>query len=120
MGRDAEAGGRVDANRARVCLAITPGLQPKNKHTGGIGNPRTSRPLEAPGSLGPNGKRSKAMKRHPDVSPVPFPRWRFGAALLGALHETRRRQAARELHNYRYLIDRAKTDEMWARLFASQ
>jgi hypothetical protein len=60
------------------------------------------------------------MKDHPDISPVAFSRWRFGASLLGALHETRRRQAAREIHAHRHLIDQAKTDAMWARLFASQ
>jgi hypothetical protein len=65
-------------------------------------------------------KRVKAMKDLPDSARVSFPRWGFGASLLDALHETRRRQAAREIHAYRHLIDHAKTDEMWARLFASQ
>jgi len=37
----------------------------------------------------------------------------FAAALLDALHESRRRQAAREIEKYRYLIDEAKTNEMW-------
>jgi tagatose-1,6-bisphosphate aldolase non-catalytic subunit AgaZ/GatZ len=56
------------------------------------------------------------MKHGPSVS---FPRWGFGASLLDALHETRRRQAAREIDAHRHLIDHAKVDEMWARLFAS-
>jgi hypothetical protein len=36
------------------------------------------------------------------------PRGGFGAALFDALHESRRRQAASVIHNYRHLIDEAK------------
>jgi hypothetical protein len=68
----------------------------------------------------PTEKQVNAMKDLPDNAHVFFPRWGFGASLLDALHETRRRQAAREIHNHRYLVDQAKADEMWARLFASQ
>ena len=40
-------------------------------------------------------------------------RWGFGAAFLDALHESRRRQAAREIHEYRHLIDEVKAREVW-------
>jgi hypothetical protein len=36
----------------------------------------------------------------------------FGATLLDALRESRRRQAAREIHNHRHLIDDAKAREL--------
>jgi hypothetical protein len=35
----------------------------------------------------------------------------FGASLLSALHDSRRRQAAREIDNSRHLLDTAKADE---------
>ena len=37
----------------------------------------------------------------------------FGAALLIALHESRRRQAARAIHEHRHLIDEVKACEFW-------
>jgi hypothetical protein len=37
----------------------------------------------------------------------------FGRALLDALHESRRRQAVREIHNHRHLIAEAKACELW-------
>jgi hypothetical protein len=37
----------------------------------------------------------------------------FRAMVLDALHESRRRQAAREIHNHRHLIDEAKAYELW-------
>jgi hypothetical protein len=36
----------------------------------------------------------------------------FGAGLLAALHDSRRRQAAREIYNHRHLIEDAKSVEM--------
>jgi hypothetical protein len=59
------------------------------------------------------------MHNRPHTAPVPSPEARrgFGAALLDALHETRRRQAAREIHEHRHLIDDAKAAELW-RAFA--
>jgi hypothetical protein len=46
-------------------------------------------------------------------------------SLLDALHESRRRQAVREIHYYSHLIDETKASEMWraielSRLKASQ
>jgi hypothetical protein len=35
----------------------------------------------------------------------------LGESLLDALHGSRRRQAAREIDNYRHLLDKAKVDE---------
>jgi hypothetical protein len=35
----------------------------------------------------------------------------LGESLLDALHESRRRQAAREIDNYRHLLDKTKVDE---------
>jgi hypothetical protein len=37
----------------------------------------------------------------------------FGVNLLDALHESRRRQAAREIHSYRHLIDAANAYAVW-------
>jgi hypothetical protein len=54
---------------------------------------------------------SKAMKYRSDIAPQA--RRGFFAAFLDALHESRRRQAAREIEKYRYLIDEAKAKEMW-------
>jgi transcription elongation GreA/GreB family factor len=55
------------------------------------------------------------MHPRPDATPVPSSRARrgFAAMLLDALHETRRRQAAREIHEHRHLVDDAKAAEMW-------
>jgi hypothetical protein len=55
------------------------------------------------------------MTHRADIAPLPSPQARrgFGAALLDALHQTRRRQAAREIERYRYLINEAKAGEMW-------
>jgi hypothetical protein len=36
----------------------------------------------------------------------------FGASLLYALHESRRRQAAREIDSYRHLLDEGKANEI--------
>jgi hypothetical protein len=41
------------------------------------------------------------------------PRTAQVTSLLDALHESRRQQAAREIHNYWHLIDEAKAREMW-------
>ena len=51
------------------------------------------------------------MKHRSDIAPQG--RRGFFAAFLDALHESRRRQAARELEKYRYLIDEAKAKETW-------
>jgi hypothetical protein len=37
----------------------------------------------------------------------------FAATLLEALHESRRRQAMREIENHRHLIDEATTRDFW-------
>jgi len=62
------------------------------------------------------------MKRRSDTAPVPSPqpRRRFGAAFLEALHESRRRQAAREIEKYSYLVDEAKANEMWRAIARSR
>jgi hypothetical protein len=83
-------------------------------------NARTAFEPDGHPPVQPSEKRVRAMKDLPDVARVSFPRWGFGATFLEALHESRRRQAAREIGAYRHLIDQAKADEMWARLFASQ
>jgi hypothetical protein len=41
------------------------------------------------------------------------PRAAQGTSLLDALHESRCRQAAREIHYYSHLIDDAKARELW-------
>jgi hypothetical protein len=51
------------------------------------------------------------MKHRSDIAPQE--RRGFVAAFFNALHESRRRQAAREIEKYRYLIDEAKAKEMW-------
>src|SRR5262249_2450978 len=48
------------------------------------------------------------MKHRSDIAPQG--RRGFFAAFLDALHESRRRQAAREIEKYRYLIDEAKAE----------
>jgi hypothetical protein len=48
------------------------------------------------------------------------PRTAQVTSLLDALHESRRQQAAREIHNYSHLIDEAKAREMWRAIELSQ
>jgi hypothetical protein len=49
-------------------------------------------------------------KIDPASSPL---RPKFGAAVLEALHQSRRRQAVREIDGYRHLIDDVKAGELW-------